>query len=1190
MSTPLDHIAYLSQEIGPRPAGTEEEQQAALYVTERFQKETRLPVNIEDFTCSSQADMPKLICYLVTLVSVLLALFVPFAAIPAVVASVLSAAVFLAESFDKPVLSQLFMKGVSQNVVAKYEPVRDEEGAGTRRRKVIVVANYDSGKVRHDLAGFMPAIQRSLQYAVIACMCALPFVILIHRFAFGGTGVGATAFMVIGLLMAAVVAVPAVFVALEKTAAYNEGANSNAAGVAVMLEVARRIASGEAASEGPSSGVMHDEETARAAGVVPEGAAISYEHASARAGADEAKDRVSDISSHLVQVKDEPLQTSASDDEVSKARKETRSALASAPIDTLAAAAAKAAELHEAAEAAQRAEEEARRRAEELAAAEAARLEEEERQRAAQQAAAHEEPPAPHVPDWYLKATEKARKSEPASHAGDSSYRSRYADFPDEGRMAETGEPVDEPFEEKEAPASEVQEIPGSAAPVPYEEDLPVSDAPQDGPAQADAAPAAAEESGRTASADDVASAAQPADSDDYLFGEQSSFFAAKRREKETAAADASEGEAPASASVPADAAREEAQESGANDGVSQAPADADSTTAIAPIAEGGNLDLDALRAAARQEAPAASQEHPAQVPFAPQGAANPAPDRHADGAAAETAAPSDAADADAEGTSRLPQMMYYTAPEDRTEELRDRARKARSVVTLTADEAEDMAVPVSEAQPIAPAAQVMSVPAETPALDQPTAALPVMGEQAPAVAVVHPAAGAEAPQNALSLPQIGTQPPAQEEKVIQANIPVVDLPRITLPAMKAPEPKPISFDELRQRAPLASVADSQGKAAAKDLLSVSLPSIAPAADGPVPTTGSAPAQVQNANVSKTGSFAPIGALGADPVGDELIQDVDPEDIYVDDADDSVFEEEFTESGAFAGPGYVDMPQSRVGRFFGKFRRKKKDEETSAHEWLDVDESFDARSAGKARGGWESFRDEDDTWQGGAFDGLKARLPRKGEPAADEAEEAHREPATNRLDAPSVSHDAFAAALAAANAAAEAKGEKPITEDDPYDDVQQIYSFAAGDINTEVWFVALGSQLAGNGGIKAFLAEHASDMRGAIIVNLESLGAGTLSYLEKEGELKQVGCSPRMKRFVRKASQASGVDVASATLDWRESAASYAQKHRMQAMTLAGMDGGKPAYYGQADDIIENIDAESLDRSADLVIELLKNI
>ena len=93
MSTPIDHIAYLSQEIGPRPAGTEEEQQAALYITERFQKESHLPVEIEDFTCNANPLMPKLICYAVTIVATILALFVPILAVPAVVAAVLSAAI-----------------------------------------------------------------------------------------------------------------------------------------------------------------------------------------------------------------------------------------------------------------------------------------------------------------------------------------------------------------------------------------------------------------------------------------------------------------------------------------------------------------------------------------------------------------------------------------------------------------------------------------------------------------------------------------------------------------------------------------------------------------------------------------------------------------------------------------------------------------------------------------------------------------------------------------------------------------------------------------------------------------------------------------------------------------------------------------------------------------------------------------
>ena len=55
--------------------------------------------------------------------------------------------------------------------------------------------------------------------------------------------------------------------------------------------------------------------------------------------------------------------------------------------------------------------------------------------------------------------------------------------------------------------------------------------------------------------------------------------------------------------------------------------------------------------------------------------------------------------------------------------------------------------------------------------------------------------------------------------------------------------------------------------------------------------------------------------------------------------------------------------------------------------------------------------------------------------------------------------------------------------------------------------------------IFAFLAEHAPEMRGVVIVNLEALGGGTLSYLEREGDLSQAKCSPRMKRFIKKASE-----------------------------------------------------------------------
>ena len=43
-------------------------------------------------------------------------------------------------------------------------------------------------------------------------------------------------------------------------------------------------------------------------------------------------------------------------------------------------------------------------------------------------------------------------------------------------------------------------------------------------------------------------------------------------------------------------------------------------------------------------------------------------------------------------------------------------------------------------------------------------------------------------------------------------------------------------------------------------------------------------------------------------------------------------------------------------------------------------------------------------------------------------------------------------------------------------------------------------------------------------------------------------------------------------------------------MHLCGMKQGKPAYFAQADDVLENVDEEILRKNADFVMELLKII
>lgn len=102
-----EHVAYLSQEIGPRPAGTEEEQRAALYISEQFSAEAGLTTAMEDFQCNPDSSLPRTLCSGVAVLVTLMATIVGALAVPAIVVSLICAALAAAEVFDKPVLSRL---------------------------------------------------------------------------------------------------------------------------------------------------------------------------------------------------------------------------------------------------------------------------------------------------------------------------------------------------------------------------------------------------------------------------------------------------------------------------------------------------------------------------------------------------------------------------------------------------------------------------------------------------------------------------------------------------------------------------------------------------------------------------------------------------------------------------------------------------------------------------------------------------------------------------------------------------------------------------------------------------------------------------------------------------------------------------------------------------------------------------
>lgn len=275
MSQIQDDLSYLSKTTGARPAGTEEENQAGLYIQRQFEANKNFETSTEEFASVPSPDFIPLICFGASAVFTLLAmLFHVFTGLAFVVA-LAGAVLYVLEILDIPVLSRLFQRGLTQNIVAKYKP----EGANKRARKIILVANYDSEKNRPELTPTVAPYLPILQKASLGGLVALPIIWLIRLFA--GVPAGSVGWNVVTCIALVLVLITVIISALHMTSGYNEGANDNASGVAVMLEIARQIANGQIVDKPKpqrdiDGRVIHGEAAARDAGAVPEGATLTY--------------------------------------------------------------------------------------------------------------------------------------------------------------------------------------------------------------------------------------------------------------------------------------------------------------------------------------------------------------------------------------------------------------------------------------------------------------------------------------------------------------------------------------------------------------------------------------------------------------------------------------------------------------------------------------------------------------------------------------------------------------------------------------------------------------------------------------------------------------------------------------------------------------------------------------------------
>jgi hypothetical protein len=256
-------------------------------------------------------------------------------------------------------------------------------------------------------------------------------------------------------------------------------------------------------------------------------------------------------------------------------------------------------------------------------------------------------------------------------------------------------------------------------------------------------------------------------------------------------------------------------------------------------------------------------------------------------------------------------------------------------------------------------------------------------------------------------------------------------------------------------------------------------------------------------------------------------------------------------AGAVPGPAVTEEPPRKRRGLLGGLGlgKKKKEEERDVKGWLGVDDEFDARKAGADIGSWDKFGadDDDDDDAGG--------LGWKGGQAGDDP----------------LGDDDFSINTAA-------RIRRRVTES-----VDRELS------EKEVWFVATGAEEVGTFGMQAFLAAYGDEVRDALIINLDNVGAGQLSWVTAEGMANRYRAAQRVIGLAKRASREREILVKPRVYKGLSTDATPALARGFKAMTLMAFDNsGLPLNWHWKTDTSENIEPEVIERVADLVTEMIR--
>lgn len=225
----------------------------------------------------------------------------------------------------------------------------------------------------------------------------------------------------------------------------------------------------------------------------------------------------------------------------------------------------------------------------------------------------------------------------------------------------------------------------------------------------------------------------------------------------------------------------------------------------------------------------------------------------------------------------------------------------------------------------------------------------------------------------------------------------------------------------------------------------------------------------------------------------------------------------------------------------------------------------------------ENWSDEDGGWKGGATTRAGLRLVEDDAPAAEAAVAGMPDAApefVSAADAPAGENPADSGAAAP-------------TDEDLRDAVLAMNDDAL--LCHDIWFVGLGASGLGHAGMKAFLAQHRKQIRGAFVINIDAVGAGELTVFTREGIINSRRADRRMVRSLARTAADLHIGLAQAEHEWGSTDATPSMRAHVRSITITGVDpSGMKALSGTPADVIERVNPAQAAQVATLVTEMIR--